>query len=119
MSTDNSIATDQPAHTDHPLRHWDRTCPACNPKGVNVPEPPEQTVDRREALAREVRDALAEFNNDDLPVAKLVAILVVRARGTLANNLCPDHRDKQAGKPCLACRIEQLEAQLQSYVDHQ
>lgn len=18
-------------HTDHPLRHWDRTCPACNP----------------------------------------------------------------------------------------
>ena len=19
------------AHTDHPMRHWDRTCPACNP----------------------------------------------------------------------------------------
>jgi hypothetical protein len=21
--------TDEIAHTDHPLRHWDRTCPAC------------------------------------------------------------------------------------------
>ena len=20
-----------PAHSDHPLRHWDRSCPACNP----------------------------------------------------------------------------------------
>jgi hypothetical protein len=23
-------AQDSAAHTDHPLRHWDRTCPACN-----------------------------------------------------------------------------------------
>jgi hypothetical protein len=23
--------------------------------------------------------------------------------------LCPDHRDKQTGKTCLACRIEKLE----------
>ena len=30
-------------------------------------------------------------------------------RGTLANNLCPDHRDKQVGKPCLACAVERLE----------
>jgi len=22
------------AHTDHPLRHYDRTCPACNPAGA-------------------------------------------------------------------------------------
>lgn len=29
--------------------------------------------------------------------------------GTLANNLCPDHRDKQTGKPCLACEIERLQ----------
>ncbi len=21
-------------HTDHPLRHYDKTCPACNPSGV-------------------------------------------------------------------------------------
>lgn len=25
-----------PAHTDHPARHWDRTCPACNQTGVSV-----------------------------------------------------------------------------------
>lgn len=24
------------SHTDHPLRHYDRTCPACNPSGVAV-----------------------------------------------------------------------------------
>jgi hypothetical protein len=27
---------------------------------------------------------------------------------SLANNLCPDHRDKQQGKPCLACEVERL-----------
>jgi len=35
-------------------------------------------------------------------------ILTIKNRGTLANNLCPDHRDKQIGKPCLACTIETL-----------
>jgi hypothetical protein len=25
------------AHTDHPLRHYDRTCPACNEKGADAP----------------------------------------------------------------------------------
>jgi hypothetical protein len=32
----------------------------------------------------------------------------LKTKGTLANNLCPDHRDKQAGKPCLVCTIETL-----------
>ena len=36
-------------------------------------------------------------------------IAELKNKGTLANNLCPDHRDKQAGKPCLACTIETLE----------
>lgn len=30
------------------------------------------------------------------------------------NNLCPDHRDKQAGKACLACEIETLNRKLES-----
>ena len=37
-------------------------------------------------------------------------ILAVRCEGTLANNLCPDHRGKQGGKSCLACEAERLEA---------
>ncbi|MFH2073912.1 MAG: hypothetical protein ABIJ57_01005 [Pseudomonadota bacterium] len=37
-------------------------------------------------------------------------VLVIKNAGTLANNLCPDHRDKQTGKPCLACEIERLTA---------
>lgn len=39
-------------------------------------------------------------------------ILSLKANNSLANNLCPDHRDKQTGKPCLACTIETLERQL-------
>ena len=39
-------------------------------------------------------------------------ILEIKNSGTLANNLCPDHRDKQQGKLCLACRIEQLQSDL-------
>jgi hypothetical protein len=36
----------------------------------------------------------------------------VKCKGTLANNLCPDHRDKQTGKPCLACEIERKDRQI-------
>jgi hypothetical protein len=35
-------------------------------------------------------------------------VLEIKCRASLANNLCPDHRDKQAGKPCLACEISRL-----------
>lgn len=38
-------------------------------------------------------------------------ILTLKCATSLANNLCPDHRDKQAGKPCLACEIEALTAE--------
>lgn len=44
--------------------------------------------------------------------SKEYKILKLKAENTLANNLCPDHRDKQVGKPCLACTIEKLESSL-------
>lgn len=34
-----------------------------------------------------------------------------------ARPLCPNHRDKQHGKTCLACRIERLEKALAFYAD--
>lgn len=37
-------------------------------------------------------------------------ILKAQVNNSLANNLCPDHRDKQQGKGCLACAIEKLES---------
>lgn len=37
---------------------------------------------------------------------------------SLANNLCPGHRDKQAGKPCLACEVERLREALQPFVEY-
>lgn len=45
--------------------------------------------------------------------------LTKKCQSSLANNLCPDHRDKQAGKPCLACEIERLtkkEAELRLFI---
>jgi predicted Ser/Thr protein kinase len=41
---------------------------------------------------------------------KEVEILQIKNRSSLANNLCPDHRDKQVGKGCLACEVEHLTA---------
>lgn len=41
-----------------------------------------------------------------------IATLELKNRSSLANNLCPDHRDKQADKHCLACEIERLEKEL-------
>ena len=49
------------------------------------------------------RDALKKQNR----------ILEVKNASSLANNLCPDHRDKQAFKSCLACEIERLKDELQ------
>lgn len=47
-------------------------------------------------------------------LAKKNLILEKKNSISLANNLCPDHRDKQVGKPCLACTIESLEKRKQS-----
>ena len=41
-----------------------------------------------------------------------IKILEIKNRSSLANNLCPDHRDKQKDKPCLACTIEKVEKDL-------
>ena len=32
-----ALASQQKAHTDHPMRHWDRTCPACQEEVKPVP----------------------------------------------------------------------------------
>ena len=34
-STPFQSSSSQPIHTDHPARHWDRTCPACIAEGQN------------------------------------------------------------------------------------
>lgn len=42
---------------------------------------------------------------------KEVKVLQIKSNNSLANNLCADHRDKQQGKSCLACEVEQLRAE--------
>lgn len=58
-------------------------------------------------IAAEQRDALAA---EVERLTRANRILELKAGGSLGNNLCPDHRDKQAGKPCLACEVESLRA---------
>jgi len=36
----NIRAAQQPSHTDHPARHWDRTCPACIAESEQRPDDP-------------------------------------------------------------------------------
>jgi hypothetical protein len=47
---------------------------------------------------------------------KEIKILQLKCRWTLANSLCPYHRDKQVGKPCLACEIETKDEQIALYL---
>ena len=61
-----------------------------------------------EALRKEVDRLKAEL----VEAQKKLSIAEVKNRSSLANNLCPDHRDKQAGEPCLACTIETLKRKL-------
>jgi hypothetical protein len=34
---------------------------------------------------------------------------VLQLQANQAHEFCPDHRDKQRGRPCLACEVERLE----------
>lgn len=43
---------------------------------------------------------------------KKIAALQKKSEHSLANNLCPDHRDKQIGKPCLACFLERADEEI-------
>ena len=54
---------------------------------------------------------VCERDEEIARLAKKLRIAELKASGTLATNLCPDHRDKQLGKPCLACEIERLGAE--------
>lgn len=55
--------------------------------------------------AQRVAEATAEKD-------RRIKMLELKASNSLANNLCPDHRDKQVGKSCLACTIEQKDAEI-------
>lgn len=77
--------------------------------------PTEQAIEKvRRQLANE-SERIVLFPDEAEPLLSHIAqltrenkVLEKKNAGTLANNLCPDHRDKQTGKPCLACTIEQL-----------
>lgn len=42
------------AHTDHPSRHWDRTCSGCNPAGVQEVDPLNDTQAELDAITLEM-----------------------------------------------------------------
>lgn len=67
----------------------------------------DKSIDGAKAELAALREQLAERD-------KALKIAELKNRGTLANNLCCDHRDKQTGQPCLACTIETLTRRLAS-----
>lgn len=54
---------------------------------------------------KDIKVLLTEIN-------KLKKQMEIKDRSSLANNLCPDHRDKQVGKTCIACENETLKKKL-------
>jgi len=56
------------------------------------------TDEKRIELAKKLRSLSAELTE----LRQKNRVLELKANNSLANNLCPDHRDKQAGKSCLA-----------------
>jgi hypothetical protein len=66
---------------------------------------------------RQLAASHAEGENNHAKMRELDAMLIaalkaqkiaeLKASASLANNLCPDHRDKQSGRQCLACLLEQ------------
>lgn len=77
---------------------------------MKMPTVDEQIEWVKTRLAFQLRELEARGNprGPEQDFMQAILISLMQARGTLANNLCPDHRDKQTGKPCLACTIETL-----------
>lgn len=77
------------------------------------------TLEERDQLVSGIEELLQEIarHHKDFDrweemadkATKRARMLEKQLQSSLANNLCPDHRDKQYGKPCLACTIETLE----------
>lgn len=63
---------------------------------------------RGDDLSDVANASIAIPNNVVRAALREIDRLIVKCRGSLANNLCPDHRDKQSGKTCLACEIDRL-----------
>jgi len=68
-----------------------------------------RTVTVLEQRLQETLEEISREKETAAVSAKRVRFLEKQLESSLANNLCPDHRDKQYGKPCLACTIETLE----------
>lgn len=77
---------------------------------------PENTVwrpaDDLITVLTQIDNATAGLSEKMAEKDRQIKMLELKAANSLANNLCPDHRDKQAGKPCLACTIEQKDAEI-------
>lgn len=67
-------------------------------------------TDPTQAPSKELDEFVCMHGHSVTPAAQLqIRKLQLKAGCSLANNLCPDHRDKQTGRPCLACEIERLQ----------
>ena len=69
----------EPVHTDHPMRHYDRTCPACQ-AGME-PQPPNHPAHDDTALLRQCLKALKYHMAQTRPIYETTtAITALRER---------------------------------------
>lgn len=99
--------------------HWEQTLSKYLEKVDTVTKPIETATALMHQKIAELQADIECFEGMKDGVAVRIAdlekankILELKTQNRLANNLCPDHRDKQRGKCCLACRIETLEKQV-------
>lgn len=89
---------------DHTILHVLR-----NPSG--------HSNDAVRAARNEAANLIEDLKAKNKELEKKLKIAEIKNSGTLANNLCPDHRDKQYGRPCLACLIEISEKKSNELLD--
>lgn len=76
----------------------DTICPICLMRDKN----------RAEKDLADTKARIAELQTSAEKADRELTIERKKNESSLAHNLCPDHRDKQQGKSCLACEIERL-----------
>jgi hypothetical protein len=73
-----------------------------------------ELLTRTQRRAFELEDENKRLTAERDELARKLAVADKKNQHSLVNNICPDHRDKQQGKPCLACEIENAERIIKS-----
>lgn len=120
------MAPDKPVHTDHPLRHFDRTCPACIAEQAveAAPTLTPDTIERlRELLTHEVVMRAYAYPLKKAALGTLCDMALrteeaERHRGDLLARIFRDGGQKAAGFPTTHEAVEAADAEVARLFSH-